>query len=374
MRLFSTLWCVFLILGCASKGHEPFEPPEFEKKVVEKKVWKTSIGPGANTSTLISAFDDFVCGASDHKVLCLDLRDGKPVIERDVTDVITAGITFDRAGILYGTSLGDFVLLSLDGGLKWSVNLGKEPVGLPVVTGKMVSTKTADGSIIALGLEDGVKLWEFSSPQKSLILRQTSGIRIGPDGNFVSGFPDGNLYKFDATSGALMWKQIVSVPSGDNEVERLSDVVGTPIVIDDVICASSYQGQIACLKYQSGKPVWSQRVSAVGSLASDGSRVFVTDSNSVIFCYDVVSGRQLWRQDMLKYRNLTGPVTHLNFVLVGDFSGSVFALDKMNGNLIGKFAIGDGAVEVTPLIVSGQMVVKTSSGNFSASILELSVK
>ena len=60
------------------------------------------------------------------------------------------------------------------------------------------------------------------------------------------GFPGGRLSALNVATGTLRWDASVAVPKGATELERVADVVGTPVVSGREVCAAAFQGRAGC--------------------------------------------------------------------------------------------------------------------------------
>jgi len=364
-----SVWIILALaalLGCAGKGHEPFEIPKFKDEVTFVKDWKESIGEAQSINVDIRIAGDSVCSASHTKLVCFSGSDGKIIRQKEAKDHFSSALVNIESTSYVVSNSGFLQALNENFDSQWEVNVNDEVVSAPAVGSDSLYIRTVTGTIHAYSKLDGKKIWEFSAPPSPLVLRGQVGILVGPDGNLVAGFPGGYLYKFDSINGAVIWSEKVSSPTGDNELERVADVVGTPLMVGDTVCAASYQGRVACYKYDSGELTWSSNVSAVGSLDANGDSIFVTTSTSEVKAFSLDTGGLTWAMDSLKYRGLTGPKVLPGFVFVGDFEGNVFALDETDGRIVGSFDGGGGRVTRIDLNAFGTIFVQTSSGNFSA--------
>ena len=366
MRSVWIILALVALLGCAGKGHEPSEIPKFKDEVTFVKGWKESIGEAQSINVDIRIAGDSVCSASHNKLVCFSGSDGKLIRQKEAKDHFSSALVNNELSSYVVSNSGFLRALNENFEGQWSVNINDEAISPPAVGSNGLYIRTVSGAIHAYSREDGKKLWEFSAPPAPLVLRAQAGILIGPDGNLVVGFPGGHLYKFDAINGSVIWGEKVSTPAGDNELERVSDVVGTPLMVGDMVCAASYQGRVACYKYDSGELTWSSTVSAVASPDANGDTIFVTTSAAEVKAFSLATGGLKWVMNSLKYRGLTGPRVLPGLVLVGDFEGNVFALDETNGRIIGSFDGGGGRVTKIGSNAAGTIFVQTSTGNFSA--------
>ena len=155
----------------------------------------------------------------------------------------------------------------------------------------------------------------------------------------------------------------VSIASGDNELERISDVVGTPIVLENMVCMATFQGRAACFGLETGRRNWSIQTSAVGSLGYDDERIFVSDEAGYVMALDRGTGAVLWRNESFKYRKITGPTVLGPWVMVGDLDGIVSVLSASDGSYVGRAKTDGSQILTNPIVIDDNVFVQTSKGN-----------
>jgi outer membrane protein assembly factor BamB len=98
-----------------------------------------------------------------------------------------------------------------------------------MAVGQTVIARDVQGRLVGLDRETGEFKWDFQAPSQSLILRSNPGLSVGYSESIIAGFQGGIAMNLDSTSGEVRWSVNVSIATGDNELERISDVVGTSI-------------------------------------------------------------------------------------------------------------------------------------------------
>lgn len=354
-----------LLVGCAAKGHEPSVIPSFDKTVDITRVWRTSIGSASQIFSEISSLGSITCATADHKILCVDSSDASPIFEKDFDHLVLSGVTVSRSGLFLTASTGEIMSLEMNGSVRWVNNVREEILGRPIAARDVLLVRTITGAMYSYSQEDGGLRWKSSPERRRLVLRAAASPVESSDGNILVGFPGGALSKLDFTTGEVIWNGMVAIPTGDNEIERLTDVVGTPLVLDDRVCAAAYQGRVGCFNQSTGAILWSKPVSAIGSLATNGSDLYITTSDGELLCIDGRTGVEIWRQTSLRYRGLTSPSFVSGMLLVGDYDGNILALDAADGRLVGVSSGGGGRMTSSPVVAGDKVVTLTSSGSLS---------
>jgi outer membrane protein assembly factor BamB len=153
----------------------------------------------------------------------------------------------------------------------------------------------------------------------------------------------------------------VSEPRGATEVERLSGVMGQPLVAAGDICAASYQGRLACFEAANGALRWARDVSAMSGPGGDEQRVFVVDARSHLHAYSRTAGASAWLLKSLERRDLSQPLALRRAVVTGDFQGYVHFLSPDDGAFVARQNLGS-AILAAPRAFGGGAIVQTQDG------------
>lgn len=335
-----------------------------EEEVVIDRQWSSSIGGGGKEIYLhpaIAATTVFIASPSG-QVANVDLTTGKTIWRTSLDISVSGGVGAHEGLVLLGGLEGEVVALDQrDGSVVWSTTVSSEVLATPVADQGVAIVRSIDGVLTGLSTINGEKLWKFSREVPSLTLRGESPPII-QQGVALVGSADGRLVALDVSSGAVLWNVPVSRASGTNEVERMIDVDSRPLLVGSVLYAGSFQGNVTAFALGANRILWTKEASTHTDLAADGQNLYVSTSNGEVRAFDRLSGEQLWFQDALLRRELSGPAVIGEYLVVGDFDGYLHVLDKKDGRLVGRSALG-GRIAIKPLITQNQILVFTQSGN-----------
>ena len=226
--------------------------------------------------------------------------------------------------------------------------------------------RTSDNKTIGIDSETGRRRWTFSRQNAPVIIRQTSNVAIDGASTFV-GLPGGRLIALSLQNGTVRWEAPVSNPRGATEIERLADVLGSPLISGRDICAASYQGRVSCFEVATGRPLWSREWAAVGGVELDQRNVYACDSRGYVTCMSRGDrGTPLWTQEIFKGRELTAPLLLDSTLLVADRSGSIHGLSAADGSVIGRLNTDGSAIVSAGVNAGGLGVFQTSAGGVFA--------
>ncbi len=302
------------------------------------------------------------------RVVAVGADNGHPLWERDTALAFSGGPAIASERLVLGTSQGELLALSTaDGREQWRTRLSSEILSVPTFTGDgKIIVHTLDDTIYGIDATTGKELWRIAYPAPVLTLRGSSSPVIVP-GGVVVGLSGGKLVKLDTQDGAPLWEIMVSRPTGRSELARIADIDADPILLDNRLYVGAYNGDLAAVDAATGEVLWRRELSAYAGLAADGNSLFVTDSQDQVWGADLNGGAGRWKQENLRYRQLTAPALIGNLVAVGDFEGYLHLLSQTDGRLVGRLRITkkDG-ITARPLVIGNRLVVYADDGTLAA--------
>jgi outer membrane protein assembly factor BamB len=233
---------------------------------------------------------------------------------------------------------------------KWRARIPTESIVPAAISDGVVMIATIDGNIVGLDATDGSRKWSIQRQIPALTVRAGSAPVATRGGAFV-GTPTGRLLAFDTATGAIGWEATVANPKGTSELERLIDVAGRPALDSKSICASAYQGRVACFDLQRGTPIWSRDIGSLSGVVMDDKHVYVTDDKGIAYALDKSTGGTVWKQDVLAGRLATGVALAGEHYLITDNEGHLHAVAKADGKIVGRSV--KGAIMISGALAQG---------------------
>jgi len=364
--LFLPFLAFSLLVGCVGERREPVDLKKIQKAVELEKIWKKSLGDSEGEIFTPASNGVVVCGASKKSVTCFSLDSGNEVFETKLQSSLAGGVGISDDYVFVGGIDGSVTALLMSGDIHWIADVGNIVASPPVLAGSSVVTRDIAQRVVGLDVENGKELWDFRPPGQSLSLKTDSRLSVDQEGSVYAGFPGGIALRLNAVSGEVAWSASVTTPSGDNEIERISDVLGAPLLIEDVACFGTYQGRIGCYSSELGEQRWSVPASVSGGVVSDGTRVFSPESNGHVRAIDLRTGRSIWRNEDLLYRRLSSLITLSSYVIVGDVEGVISVLDSNTGEIVGRQKTDGTPIVASPIVIANRLIVQTSGGSLFA--------
>lgn len=358
--------------GFFDKDNTPPPSPlvSFKAETAPHAIWYTSAGSGSGKDylKLVPAISGNAIYTADRKgrVTAVDITNGKKLWSTNTDYAVTGGPGAGDGIVVIGSRYGDVVALSqIDGQMLWKNQISSEILAAPTIANNIVLVKAVDGKVNAYSTRDGHSLWTYQQVEPNLILRGSSAPQI-TDHAAVIGFANGNLSKLSLHNGDVDWQQTIAIPEGTFAIQRLVDIDANPYVYGRRIYAATYQGRIMALELSSGQNIWTHDISSYTGITADNAHVYITDAKSHVWAFDPNSGSVNWRQPQLESRNITGPVTQGNYLVVGDAEGYLHWMNKDDGHFAARLKVNSSGIIATPLVENGVLYVLTKDGHLGA--------
>ncbi|UDG83106.1 outer membrane protein assembly factor BamB [Candidatus Vallotia lariciata] len=366
VRLFAYLLPPAMLAACSfTKGIHCSSTALIPIKTAHEisEVWRISVGRSGRYFFVPSSVGDYVYAASKNgSVLKIDATNGKEIWRTKLGVDLSAGVSSDGMITAVCTLEGSVFVLDNDGKILWKANVLGKIITPPAVGQDFVLVRTIDGRITAFNSRTGEQKWVYVNRSVPLNLQTIAGITLAGKNMLLAGFPDGSLSAINLQNGHEYWQTLVSYPHGTTEVERIHDVVGAPTVVGSRTCAVNFQGQIGCFDVLSGRVLWKQPFSSYSGLAQDDYAVVSTDEGSGISLYDSTNGKSLWHNVHLQGYAVTAPTIIGNIVVVGDCHGFIHFLSRDTGEFVARRKTS-GSIIAQPVVAGNTLVVQTSDGD-----------
>ncbi len=175
-------------------------------------------------------------------------------------------------------------------------------------------------------------VWTFQSPSNVI------STPLVVNNNVVFGNQDGEIQALRLNDGGKLWSFKTNGP-----------IFSSPAFSSNKIVIGSADGGIYCLNTK-GKKVWKlqTRAAVLGSPVIQNETVYIGGSDSCFQAVALDSGRPVWR-----YCGLGGPVTsqpviYKEAIVFGAWDRHLYALNKTTGSLLWKWNNGSSVINYSP--------------------------
>lgn len=361
-----------MLAACSSDkvSIEPAKLVDFKPGAKLEVRWNVDVGDAGQSVLFPAVTRGAVFAANARgKLYRLDRNTGKQIWSIESGFPITGGVGAGDGLVLVGGEKGELAAFSEDSGkLKWQVRVSSDVLSPPKIADGVVVVRTGNQRIIGLSAKDGGRLWLYERATPTLIVRSHAGVEIN-NGLVYAGFAAGKLAAIGLKNGVVVWESAVSQPRGNTELERISDITSLPVVDNAQVCAVAFQGRVACFDAVQGGTLWTRDISSDKGLAMFGKTLYITDTDSNVQALSKSSGSSIWKNSQLLMRKATAPYPLDDFLLIGDFEGYVHALKRDDGSFVARYKTGGSAIVMSPVTLGNNALVQTSDGElFSLAI------
>ncbi len=382
-RIVAVVALVALLCGCSTvkgwfgkdkddaKPTEPAELVDFASTATISKLWSANAGKGEDRLGVRQApavADGRVYAAAiKGGVRAFDLQSGKPLWQYESDARLSGGPGAGDGLVVVGSLNGEVIALdAATGAEKWQAKVSNEVIAAPVIGQGLVLVRSNDGRVTALDAASGERRWFSDHDLPSLTVRGNASVTLGPGVVFV-GNDDGTLSAMGLSDGRPLWNQVIGVPDGRTELERMADVDGPAVLDGSTIFATSYKNETVAIDGPSGRPLWTRENGGVSGLGLASGSVVVADTGGKVWALDKSSGAPLWSNTTLERRSLTAPTVQGDYAVVGDYDGYLHWLRLDNGEQAARERIGGKPVRAKPLLTDdGILIVQNVEGELSA--------
>ncbi|HDG1665847.1 outer membrane protein assembly factor BamB [Kluyvera ascorbata] len=379
------LLSVTLLSGCSLfSGEEDvvkMSPlPTVENQFTPSTAWDVSVGSGIGDfySNLHPAYADSVVYAADRKgtVKALNADDGKEVWSVNLAEkdgwfsrkpaLLSGGLTVAGGHLYVGSEKAQVYALDAgDGAVVWKTTAAGEVLSRPTVSDGLVLVHTSNGQLQALDENSGVVKWTVNLDMPALSLRGESAPAVAYGAAIVGG-DNGRVSAVLMQQGQMIWQQRISQATGSTEIDRLSDVDTTPVIVNGVVYALAYNGNLTALDLRSGQIMWKRELGSVNDFIVDGDRIYIVDQNDRLLALTTDGGVTLWTQSDLLHRLLTSPALYNGSLVVGDAEGYMHWINPEDGRFVAQQKVDSAGFLTDPVVADGKLLIQAKDGTVYA--------
>lgn len=355
--------------------------PTVENQFTPEKAWSTSVGNGVDDfySNLHPAWEGSTIYAADRRgtVKAVNADDGKEewkvvlsektgFFSSNISALLSGGLTVDGGHVYVCTEKAKvFALNTSDGSIAWQATVVGEALSRPGVSNGVVLIHTSNGMLQALNEADGAVKWSVNLDMPALSLRGESAPATA-FGAAIVGDDNGRVSAVLMQQGQIIWQQRISQATGATEIDLLSDVDTTPVIVNGVVYALAYNGNLTALDLRSGQIMWKREMGSVNDFIVDGNRIYLVDQNDRVVALNVAGGVTLWTQSDLLHRNLTAPVLYNGYLVVGDSEGYMHWIKNDDGRFVVQQKVDSSGFQTTPVVASDKLLIQAKDGTLYA--------
>lgn len=332
---FAMVSCSYLSLEGVKEDHAFFSTT-WSKNI--DPVYETGNLPIALNSPLIHDGMLYV-GDGDNNLRAYQLDNGRPVWSAADKGGYHAGLIPVSGKLIYGTVQGRLYSRDLlTGEEKFSVDLGASIETTPVFYKGRLLLQTRDHRLVCLDAETGKILWAYKRSVPFLTTVQRASMPLIADNRIYIGFADGSVVALSVEEGMVLWENKVADGS------KFVDVDSTPVLFGNKLFVSSMAGHIAVLRPDTGILIRKLPFISTRAPVVDGERLVVGTVDGEVIVYD----RELRpiAQQLVASGLISSIVVWKNHYVLSTVRGELIAIEKNKLAIKEKLHLGHSASAV----------------------------
>ena len=203
---------------------------------------------------------------------------------------------------------------------------------------------SGDGNVYAVDANTGVMEWKFAT--KDVV---HSSPAVANNTVYVGSW-DSNLYALDTETGQEKWR----FKTGDDPIDHNQlGLQSSPVVVDGTIYTGCRDGHVYAIDAATGRKKWdyyTKKSWVNGTPAVRDGSVFVGTSDTHLFhAIDAKTGRLRFTYEV-KSQIFSSAAIAGDLVYVGDFVGTLYAIDTRTGRVAWEFQTEGAATDSLKLL------------------------
>ncbi len=367
--LFITIITLMTLQACSgNKRKSAAELKPIPNPVNLDRVWSVSLGKSMSYALQpILQGEDIYASAQSGDVYRINVSTGKVIWTVVMPKTVSTGPGTDGNIVAVGSIKGDvYALDAQTGAKKWESNVGTEILTEPLVAAGLVVVRTIDNRFIGIDAQTGKRRWVIPKTPSVLSLRTSYSMASINNEVIFTGFSSGKFGLLNLTNGGTIWEALLSSPRGTSEIERLSDITAKPTLFGSRMCAVSYQGKVGCGDIKTAKMSWTKDFSSFSGTTQSADAVYVVNEKSYVVAFNATQGDELWRNEMLMWRDVGEPLAVGKVIVAGDSEGYLQMLSQATGDIIGRVRVDSSQITAAPIATNGLVIVQTKGGTLAA--------
>ena len=321
-------------------------PEDFVNKVSVSQPWLKDFDLLPAYAEIVFREDSIFLITEDGVFTKLSQETGDVLYSKKINSKIKTGLFSGVNNYFFFTDQRNY-LTKIDekGNLIWSVKLPNSLNLKPFFYKNQIILKYINNNIESFDIDSGLSLWSYVRQNPPLSINVQSPMFVEND-ILYSGFPGGKVVIIEPESGSFLTELSLSRPKGFTEIDRTNDVAGDLGIVDNMLFASSFNGEITAFDRASGSKIWSRKISSYHGVSTDNINLVVAHENDSIYNFDLKSGKTIWKNNDLSYRKISSPLIFDEFILSIDYLGVLHIINLVEGERVGVHKFGKDLQEL----------------------------
>ena len=351
-----------------------------------REAWTASIGTGGGYRRKILAQPLVADGSvftmdSDGEVSSFSLVNGSRQWRFDTKNEdadstnIGGGLAVDKGTVFAVNGIGDLVALdAAKGTMRWRKSLGAPVRSSPTVAEGRLFLTMIDDRLLGLSADDGATLWTHRGVGGGTAMLGQPAPSYA-SGLVVAGFGSGEIACLRADTGSPVWSDGLGASRLRSALTDFTAIRGAPAIAGGLVYAVGMGGLAVAIDLPTGRRVWERQISGEDSPCVAGEWVFLVSVEQEMIALHARDGRVAWVTPLPRWQNVEkrrDPYTWYGPVLAGDrlivtgTSEEALSLSPYTGAILGRQPLSGVASPVAPVVADGTLLVVSDDARLMA--------
>jgi FOG: WD40-like repeat len=350
-----------------------------------KEVWSASIGRGSDSTARllngpIAAENKVFVIDTTGEVTAFDLETGRQLWRTDTTpesrstQAFSGGLAYDQGFLFVVTPNAEIVMLSAaTGEVKERFALSAPVRSAPTIKNGMIYAVNINNQIEVIDYQTGQPVWSHAGIVEVAGLLGGASPAVTSD-LVVVPYTSGEVYALHPVTGVPLWSDTLMSFSKLDPVSTLYHIKARPVIKDHMVYLIGNGGLMRALETNSGRVVWSQKVSGMRSPAVAGAYLFMVTNNNELACLNRLTGRIHWVRNLPRFEKedaksepilWAGPIIVNDSLVLAGSHGQALIVSAKDGETRQDLELGRTTF-LSPIAVQETVLFLTDTGKLIA--------
>tara|TARA_B100000886_G_scaffold339143_1_gene303727 strand:+ start:1475 stop:2776 length:1302 start_codon:yes stop_codon:yes gene_type:complete len=324
-------------------------------------------------------FDDKLCSVNSNGFLiCINTKNNETILEIDTNlsgikkpEIIRGGIAYFDGKLVFVDAYGQIILFDSNSGETiWHKQIKFSILSPPVIYRGYVYFVSSDNRVFAINILDGEISWSFQTTSENKKNIQTSS-PAAFEKLIIVPFSNGELIALRFDDGKPLWSENISKVSALSNFD-IKDISANPVINGINVYTISTNGNLVSTNIINGKTNWSRNVSSSRTPIISGNVIYIIDDNSKIICLSIDTGEVYWITQLDKFRNgrtvsksnlWLSPMLINNLIYMISYFGEINVISPKTGEILDKKNIGIKGIIAQPIVLKNSIFIADENSN-----------
>ncbi|QJC37582.1 PQQ-binding-like beta-propeller repeat protein [Enterobacteriaceae endosymbiont of Donacia bicoloricornis] len=342
-------------------------------KIKLKLIWQNKIGKNNIILNKLNPFyyKGFLYLAnSNGYICCINVKTGKIIWHINLInrycffssckyEYITSGPIISNNYLYVGNKQGKIFAINIKTkSIVWTQNVFSEILSNFVIRKNILVVNSIGNILQGLNKNNGKILWTVNLGDfNTFAIRGLSTPVLFFD-NIITGSDNGLISSRIVSNGSLVWEQNLLRFSDTNNFIDINDIDVQPVIYNEVVYATSYNGTFTALNLSTGDVIWEKIYFTHKNFIVDKNNIYLIDSKNRILALNALNGNLIWKQDQFKNNKIDNLFIYKKKIFFTNNKGFLYWIDPKKGFLLGNKRIDKYKINFI-LLIKNKLIIQT---------------